>query len=533
MSTALHDLPSPRALWRWLRQWRKTHLVDSVDRVAVLTHVDEAGALGPRFAFMTLMSVGIAMLGLLQNSAAVIIGAMLIAPLMGPIIELGMGLATFDFRTVRSALKTIAVGVALALSMAMLIVWLSPLKQATAEILARTEPTFFDLLVAVFSGLAGAYATITRKGETIVGVAIATALMPPLAVVAYGLVLMNWSIAGGAAMLLMTNLLAIALSATIIARLYGFGAYDSPKQSAWQAGLIVGTFVLLSIPLGLSLQRIAQKTQAEVAIRNTLDAEAGKFGGRISALRVDNASGAMIVDAVLMTPRHVQGLETQLSQQLGQQLGRRIDVQLREVLTADEAGLARQQATLSELSQSIAALKQAEAGRDAARAAETEARHTVVEALAARFGTLEQTAGNPQMTLRLSPRLGLSLAEARALETQLAASLDETRANIRVVPPLQALPPVPWRLDDEGRLDTAARQMLAAQIWALQRWQVTAIDSIGFARAEETARERAAEVAMLIRGEGIPVQTSRAANAGDRRAADDVENAVWLRLPPG
>ena len=124
--SVLQDIPSPAVLWRWLRQWRKKHLVEPTDRIAVLTHVDDAGALGPRFAFMMLMSVGIAMLGLLQNSAAVIIGAMLIAPLMGPIIELGMGLATFDLRTVRSALKTILVGIALALALGMGIVWASP-----------------------------------------------------------------------------------------------------------------------------------------------------------------------------------------------------------------------------------------------------------------------------------------------------------------------------------------------------------------------------------------------------------------------
>ena len=93
---------------------------------------------------------------------------------------------------------------------------------------------------AVLSGLAGVYATITRKGETIVGVAIATALMPPLAVVGFGTALGNWDIARGAAFLFMTNLLAIALSVTIVARWYGFGGDDTPKQSAWQALLIVG-----------------------------------------------------------------------------------------------------------------------------------------------------------------------------------------------------------------------------------------------------------------------------------------------------
>ncbi|MBO7941695.1 DUF389 domain-containing protein, partial [Streptomyces sp. S9] len=175
-------------------RWRQNHLIEGIDRAAVLEHVRDAGGLGPRYAFMIVMSCGIATLGLLQNSVAVIIGAMLISPLMGPIIELGMGLATFDLRTIRGSLAALAAGVAAALLIAVAIVIVSPLQEPTAEILARTQPTLFDLLVAVFSGLAGAYATVTRKGETIVGVAIATALMPPLAVVGYGVALVNLQI---------------------------------------------------------------------------------------------------------------------------------------------------------------------------------------------------------------------------------------------------------------------------------------------------------------------------------------------------
>ena len=143
------DFGSPAAWLRWARQWRQNQLVATCDRVAVLDHVHEGGELAPRYAFMIVMSCGIAILGLLQNSAAVIIGAMLISPLMGPIVELGMGLATFDLRTIRGALRTLAAGTALALATALLIVVASPLKEATSEILARTQPTFFDLLVAL------------------------------------------------------------------------------------------------------------------------------------------------------------------------------------------------------------------------------------------------------------------------------------------------------------------------------------------------------------------------------------------------
>lgn len=531
-SSILQDIPTPRVLWRWLRQWRKLNLVDPTDRVAILSHVDEAGALGPRYIFMTLMSVGIAMLGLLQNSAAVIIGAMLIAPLMGPIIELGMGLATFDFRTIRSALKTLAVGVAFALAMAMLIVWFSPLKQATHEILSRTEPTFFDLLVAIFSGLAGAYATITRRGEAIVGVAIATALMPPLAVVAYGLVLMNWSIAGGAALLLMTNLLAIALSVTVVARLYGFGGSDTPKQTAWQAALIVGTFGLLSIPLGLSLHQIAERTQAEISIRSLLDAEAARVNGRISALRVDTSGEALRVDAVLMTPRHVEGMEEALAVRIGEQLARPIDLQLREVLTADDANIARQQATLSELSQSIARLQQAESSRNQARQAAEDARAAVVRTLAARFGVLEQAPADAHMTLRLRADAGLGLAAAQALEKQLATALEGHAGSIQVVPPLQTLPALAWQADEQGEPAGALLQALDTQLWALQRWQAEGIEVLGIARSEQQAAAHAASTAQLARRRGIEVLDSGAADATQRRQLGNGQTeAVWLRLP--
>jgi len=111
------------AWWRWARRWRQDQLVETCDRVAVLEHVHDAGLLAPRYAFMIVMACGIATLGLLQNSAAVIIGAMLISPLMGPIIGLGMGLATFDLRSIRESLLTLLAGIGLALAISILIVW--------------------------------------------------------------------------------------------------------------------------------------------------------------------------------------------------------------------------------------------------------------------------------------------------------------------------------------------------------------------------------------------------------------------------
>lgn len=502
---------SPHRLWAWLRDWRQTRLIDQVDRIAVLEAVFDSGRFGLRYAFMIVMSCGIAMLGLLQNSAAVIIGAMLIAPLMGPIIELGMGLATFDLRSIRSALATLVVGLLLGLAVAMCIVWFSPLQQATPEILARTEPTLFDLLVAVFSGLAGGYATITRKGETIVGVAIATALMPPLAVAGYGMALGNWNVAGGAWLLLLTNMLAIALSVTVVARLYGFGGRDTPKQTALQATLIVITFALLAIPLGLSLKRIAVRSQVEVAVRQELQQALSAVGGRMSALTVDGNDRGVVVDAVVMTPRPVTAAEqARLAERLQQRVNRPVQLRLAEVLTASEAAIARQTATLSELRKSVEALQSANADRSAQVATSNQVRSGLQADLAASVGELH--AVDDDWEVRLHARPAWTLAQARALEQRLQAS--ESARRVRVVPALQ---PLPWIVfaDDSSALPASPER--EAVIWALQRWRVGSVLVEGHGGSPALATARAERVAEVLRAQGVSDVQVRAASIAQTR----------------
>ncbi len=503
------------AWWRWARQWRQNQLVEKTDRISVLEHVHDGGILGPRYAFMIVMSCGIAILGMLQDSAAVIIGAMLISPLMGPIIQLGMGLATFELRSVREAMVSLLVGVALTLATAILIVWFSPLKEATGEILARTRPTFFDLLVAVFSGLAGAYATVTRKGETIVGVAIATALMPPLAVTGYGIAVMNWHIAGGAAFLFMTNLLAIALSVTIVARWYGFGGGDSPKQSAWQAALIIGSFVLLSFPLGLALQRIGVQAQSQLAVREAMDAAAERVSGRVSALRVEATEKEVSVDAVLLLPMHVSGLQAELQRTLGKRLGRPVLVHLREVLTADDATVARQQGTLSELRRSVSALQDAENVRSAQQRERQQDQDDMRAALVPHLGRLQRSDDGRRWQLWLSPDLPISLVGAHRIESTINSARTAEQALLDVYPVLQPLPslsiepapnPAPVVTTDKTdaaiTLSGAQQQALAAQAWALQRWRAGRVDAIIATRddARANAWEDALQVALSARG---------------------------------
>jgi uncharacterized hydrophobic protein (TIGR00271 family) len=260
-------------LYRW---WRRS-MVGSVDHALVMERVVGDSGWSPRYAFMILMSGGIAVLGLLLSSPAVVIGAMLISPLMSPILALGFSLAVFDFVEMRRALGALVAGALAAVAFTALIVLVSPLQAPTSEIIARTRPNLFDLAVALFSALAGAFAIVRGRGETIVGVAIATALMPPLAVVGYGLATWNLPVLGGAFALFVTNFVTIALAATIMARLYGFGNSLSSQQSWTQTWLLLLVFIGMAIPLGISLRQIAGEAVTVNHVRSVLSE---RFGAR-------------------------------------------------------------------------------------------------------------------------------------------------------------------------------------------------------------------------------------------------------------
>jgi len=176
-----------------VQEWWTVHVIGQIDQAEVIMRRREDCALSERYLFMTAMSGGIAVLGLLLSSPAVVIGAMLLSPLMGPIMGLGFALAIGDWDWLKQSGRTLMVGSVLAVLLCAVLVFFSPIQTITSEIAARTRPNLFDLFVALFSALAGAYAMIRGREGTIVGVAIATALMPPLAVVGFGLATFNWT----------------------------------------------------------------------------------------------------------------------------------------------------------------------------------------------------------------------------------------------------------------------------------------------------------------------------------------------------
>lgn len=162
----------------------------------------------------------IASVGLNMNSTAVIIGAMLISPLMGPINGIGYSIATYDIQLFRQALKNLGFAVVAGLIASTAYFALSPISTAHSELLARTSPTIYDVIIALFGGLAGIVAISSRnKGNVIPGVAIATALMPPLCTAGYGLATFQLSFFLGAFYLFLINTVFIALASVIISQI--------------------------------------------------------------------------------------------------------------------------------------------------------------------------------------------------------------------------------------------------------------------------------------------------------------------------
>lgn len=182
--------------------------------------------------WILVFAIVVASVGLNMNSTAVIIGAMLISPLMGPINGMGYSIATYDFELFRKAIKNFSFAVIAGLVTSFIYFSISPVSTAHSELLARTSPTIYDVLIALFGGLAGIVAMSSKqKGNVIPGVAIATALMPPLCTAGYGLATAQFNFFFGAIYLFTINTVFIALAAVWVSQLLKFPIRTIPDHS--------------------------------------------------------------------------------------------------------------------------------------------------------------------------------------------------------------------------------------------------------------------------------------------------------------
>ena len=451
-------------------------MIGSVDHAEVNAQVNDDAGWSGRYLFMVAMSAAIAMMGMLLPSPAVVIGAMLISPLMGPIMGLGFALATLDARHIRRAFFALLAGSVLAVLFTAALVLLSPLQNVTDEITSRTRPNLFDLLVALFSALAGTYATIRGRSGTIVGVALATALMPPLATVGFGLATGNAAAFSGALLLFVTNFVTIALTATVMARLYGFGPKLSPRQTALQTLAIVLTFAALSAPLALSLRRLAWEGGASASARRAIEGSFGD-GARISRIDLDYGAQPLAVTATVLTPKYVRGAEGRAAAALRQTLGRPVAVTIDQLHvgegTADAAAVQSAQASPS--------------GRDAASDTLAD-RLALVAGVEANAVFVDREAKRARVAAAVLP--GASLAAYHLLEMRVAQAAPGWR--VELVPPAVAPPAVTF---DGDAPDAAGRAALGELAWAAQR--------TGLAVTVAGPRARAESVTALLAGAGV------------------------------
>ena len=491
------------ALYRW---WRSA-VVGRVDHQAVVELILADSGWSPRYAFMTMMSAGIAVLGLLLSSPAVVIGAMLISPLMSPILGLGFSLALFDFAEMRRSLIALAIGSIAAVLFTALIVALSPLQAPTPEIIARTRPNLFDLGVALFAALAGTFAIIRGRGDTIVGVAIATALMPPLAVVGYGLATWNMPVLGGAFALFVTNFVTIALSATAMARYYGFGHYLSSQQSWAQTIILLFVFAAMAIPLGISLSRIATEAVATNQTRSYLSDRFGS-NARVTQLDLDFDTHPLLVRAVVITPRNQVGNNASLQAELEQRLGRPVRLRLDRVLLEPGAGAIDAQREEMRQASEAAAMESSRIGSLAQSLA-------LMGGVSADQVTIDRD--HHRASVAAAPLPGATLATYRALEARAAAQAEGW--ELTVVPPQNDLPIIAFA-DDTDTLDAVARQAVLTSAWAARRWNIRALAVPGLTdtlpESPNLRQRRAQVIAQLLRENHVEPVSSRPAGQAFR-----------------
>ena len=213
--------------------------------------------------WILIFAILVCSVGLNVNSTAVIIGAMLISPIMGPIMGIGLGMGINDFQLIVKALKNLGIAVLMSVLASALYFWLSPLNEAQSELLARTSPNFWDVLIAFFGGTAGIVASSRKeKSNAVPGVAIATALMPPLCTAGYGLANLNWDFFFGALYLFCINSVFISLSTYMIVRVlkYRKKVFEKPEREARVKRYIAIIAIATIIPSIITAFNVVSKT---------------------------------------------------------------------------------------------------------------------------------------------------------------------------------------------------------------------------------------------------------------------------------
>ncbi|MCB9809662.1 TIGR00341 family protein [Candidatus Peribacteria bacterium] len=299
------------------------------------------------------LSVLIATFGLLQNSVAVIIGAMLIAPLLRPIYAVAFSMSTGHMRFFREAFLLLFNSMVLAIFLSAVAAYIIPLKVETSEILSRTTPNLLDFFVAITSAVIAFMSLKFRHlADSVAGVAIAAALVPPLGVVGIELSLGDYTAAWGALLLFLTNIVSIVIVGVVLFYMFGFSPHQGKQQrSAVRSVVVLCTVVgMLCVPLATSLMQISHKVRLQAEAKQLLSQTLFQYApeASLSSLQVSGLTAhSAVLTGTVKLPESTQlyrETQEQITKTMASLLERDIDLQL-EVLRTASIVSAEQQPT--------------------------------------------------------------------------------------------------------------------------------------------------------------------------------------------
>lgn len=276
-SQELDEKKAPGLLTRWFRYLRfLISIHGGTDVRGTIDEICENVKLRGANTWLLVCSALLASIGLDVNSTAVIIGAMLISPLMSPILGVGLSVATLDRQLLKTSVGSLGIATFVSLLTSVIYFLISPFAEMTSELSARTTPTILDIGVAFFGGVAGVVAgSRKRKTNAIPGVAIATALMPPVCTAGFGLATGDWTTFLGALYLFFINAFFISLATYLLALWLKFPkkAKLNEEQGARVRQTVIAFAVIVTIPSGLIMWGVLDRLKTERGIRNLINAE--------------------------------------------------------------------------------------------------------------------------------------------------------------------------------------------------------------------------------------------------------------------
>ena len=278
-----------------------TVMQDMEDEKEIVAQITSGVSFRGANLWVLIFAIFIASLGLNVNSTAVIIGAMLISPLMGPIIGMGLAIGINDFQLLRRAAKNFAIATVISILTATVYFLITPLGEAQSELLARTSPTIYDVLIATFGGAAGILALCTKgKGNVIPGVAIATALMPPLCTAGFGLASGHLLYFLGAFYLFFIHTVFISLSTYLGVRLMRFHRKEFQTASAARKSrrAVMAIAILTIIPSLLMTVGIVRRSISDNNVNRFIKTELSQSGTQVISSDLDRDNQILNIVAV-------------------------------------------------------------------------------------------------------------------------------------------------------------------------------------------------------------------------------------------